>query len=133
MTNEKNLKPVRTKEEARIRGAAGGRASGEARRRRKTLKENMDLLLSLNVSNPKDKAKLVKMGIDAKDIDNAMLLTSALFLKAKNGDVAAAKEIREWLGESGKNEMAIQENNLLEAITASTAEEISTDDVPEIE
>ena len=35
MANESNLKPVRSKEEARERGKAGGIKSGEVRRERK--------------------------------------------------------------------------------------------------
>ena len=38
LANEGNLKPVRTKSEARERGRNGGKASGEARRRKKTMR-----------------------------------------------------------------------------------------------
>ena len=46
MANEQNLKPVSSKKEARERGRKGGLASGEARRKRKTLKEELLLILS---------------------------------------------------------------------------------------
>ena len=46
MANEQNLKPVTSKKEARERGRKGGLASGEARRKRKTLKEELLLMLS---------------------------------------------------------------------------------------
>lgn len=46
MANEENLQPVRTKSEARERGRNGGIKSGEVRRARKTLKEELLLLLS---------------------------------------------------------------------------------------
>ena len=39
MANEKNLKPIRTKSEAREKGKKGGIKSGEVRAQRKTLKE----------------------------------------------------------------------------------------------
>lgn len=135
MANEKNLKPLskRTKKEQRKIQSEGGKASGESRRQRKTLKENMNLLLSLDVASTKDFNKLTSMGIPMEDIDNAMLLTAALFQKAKSGDVAAAREVREWLGEGGKNEPPTQANNLLDAITSSTGEDMDTDDLPEIE
>lgn len=45
MANEQNLKPVRSKKEARERGKKGGIASGKARQARKTLKEELLLLL----------------------------------------------------------------------------------------
>lgn len=44
--NDQNLRPVRTKEEARKRGANGGRASGEARRKKKTFREMVEAALS---------------------------------------------------------------------------------------
>lgn len=37
--NEKNLKPVRSKEEAREKGKRGGKASGEARREKKQFQQ----------------------------------------------------------------------------------------------
>lgn len=46
MANEQNLKPVSSKKEARERGRKGGLASVEARRKRKTLKEELLLMLS---------------------------------------------------------------------------------------
>lgn len=45
MANEQNLKPLST-EKAREIGSKGGKASVEARRRRKTLKEELLTLLS---------------------------------------------------------------------------------------
>ena len=46
MAGKENLRPVSSTEEARERGRKGGLASGEARRKRKTLKEELLLMLS---------------------------------------------------------------------------------------
>ena len=48
MANEQNLIPMneRTKSEQRAIATAGGKASGESRRKRKTLKEELLLMLS---------------------------------------------------------------------------------------
>ena len=46
MAGKENLHPVSSTEEARERGRKGGLASGEARRKRKTLKEELLLMLS---------------------------------------------------------------------------------------
>ena len=46
MANEQNLKPVKSTKEARERGRKGGLASREAKRKRKTLKEELLLMLS---------------------------------------------------------------------------------------
>ena len=100
MANEKNLKPVRTKSEARARGSKGGKKSGESRRKKKLLKDCMIDLLELPVTNTKTWNKLSRMGIDPNDIDNRSLLTVSLFMKAVEcGDVAAFKEIRNLIGE----------------------------------
>ena len=53
MTNEQNLDPVKTKEEARKRGRAGGIASGKARREKKLMRETLDIILSMPMKNGK--------------------------------------------------------------------------------
>ena len=45
--NPQNLNPVRSEDEARRKGAAGGRASGEARRRKRAMREVLDDLLQM--------------------------------------------------------------------------------------
>ena len=110
MANEKNLKPVRTKEEARIRGAAGGKASGESRRRRKSLKESMNMLLEMPISNKRDFNKAMKMGYSPEDTDNSIMVVIPLYERAKTGDVAAIKELRGLIGEDGsKDEGQLEE------------------------
>lgn len=104
MANEKNLKPVRSKAEARERGSKGGKKSAEARRNKKLLKECMINLLDMQVSDTKKFNSLVNMGLDVEDIDNRALLTVALFKKALTGDVAAFKEIRNLIGEDNPND-----------------------------
>lgn len=104
MANEENLKPIKSKRRARELGAKGGQKFAENQRRRKTLKENMNLLLSLDVSSARDFNRLVELGIPLEEIDNTMLLTAALFQRAKTGDVAAYREIRDLVGEGAKHE-----------------------------
>ena len=45
--NNKNLKPYRSVNEARENGKKGGKKSGEARRKRKALKEHLLYLLDI--------------------------------------------------------------------------------------
>ena len=101
MANEKNLKPIKSlsKDEAKRRGAKGGKKSAEVRKNKKLLKECMVNLLDMQVSDTKKFNSLVNMGLDVEDIDNRALLTVALFKKALMGDVAAFKEIRNLIGE----------------------------------
>lgn len=99
MANEKNLKPIRSKSEAREKGKKGGRKSGKVRREKRLLKDCMLELLDLPVAEVEEQKRLASMGLDEKKIDNRALLTSALFLKGASGDVAAFKEIKELIGE----------------------------------
>lgn len=57
MANNENLKPVRTKSEARKRGANGGKKSGEVRRQKKTMKEMLDYLLQQDITNKQGETK----------------------------------------------------------------------------
>lgn len=101
MANEKNLKPVRSKREARERGKKGGQKSGEVRREKRLLRDCMTELLDLPVNDTKRWNKLSRMGIDPEKIDNRALLTVSLFMRAVEiGDVAAFKEIRDLIGEN---------------------------------
>lgn len=119
MANDKNLIPQnkRTKEEQREVARLGGIASGEARRRKKLLKECMLELLELPVSSRKHWNKLSKMGIEPDDIDNKELLTVALFEKAvSEGDVSAFKEIRNLIGEDVQTDENGQLEQLIEGL-----------------
>lgn len=101
MANEKNLIPFseRTKDEARELGAKGGQNSGAARRRKKTMKQCMELLLSLNATSEADWNTVVAAGITLNDlapdeITNIMVINAALVNNAKLGDVNSIKELR---------------------------------------
>lgn len=52
--NPKNMKPVRSVEEAKEKGRKGGVNSGIARRHKKSLREHMQALLDSKVGNNKD-------------------------------------------------------------------------------
>lgn len=101
MGNEKNLKPIRhlSKEEAKKRGSKGGKASVESRRKRKALREQMQMLLSLPVYDTKAFNAMSSFGVEIDEIDNNTRLVYCLLKKAFTGDVAAFKEIRSMMGE----------------------------------
>ncbi len=79
--NDENLIPFnqRTESEVRAIAANGGRKSGESRRARKTLKEELLLLLS--------------------EGDTQKSVTVALLQKAIDGDVKAFEVLRDTIGE----------------------------------
>ena len=81
MANTENLVSLadRTTEEQRAIASAGGKASGEARRKRKTLKEELLLMLS--------------------EGETQQSVTFALIEKAMRGDTKAFEVIRDTIGE----------------------------------
>jgi hypothetical protein len=95
---KEDLKPVRSKAEAKERGAKGGKASGEARRVKKTLRELVELFAALGVSEETRK-KMKELGIPEELMTRKMQPVVALFNKANKGDVSAFNAIRDIVGE----------------------------------
>ena len=89
--NEENLKPIRylSSDEAKRIGSNGGKASGETRRRRKLIREQMEIALSLPVSNKKIQKTMENMALDEEDMDNQMALVLAMIQQGCKGDVGA--------------------------------------------
>lgn len=108
MPNEQNLVPFdsnQSREEAKKNGAKGGRASGESRRRKKSLREAAELYLSLPVADKRAWNKLARDGVDPEDVDNQMAIIAGLTIKAVKGDAKAAKLLFELVGDqSGEDD-----------------------------
>lgn len=120
MANEKNLVPFdkRTVNEQRRIASEGGKASGEARRAKKTMREYAEFLLSLQVSDRRKWNKLARAGVPPEGCDNKMLVAFGLMQAAQSGDVQAVKELRSVIGED--NSAALQgedeDDNFYEAV-----------------
>lgn len=106
-----NLKPVRSKKEAKEKGRKGGIASGEARRLKRTFKDRLKWLMEL----PMGEGEIT----EDTDIKNIQLIPSAnltaidqiivaQFQKAAKGDTKAAEFIRDTIGEKPKEKMEIK-------------------------
>lgn len=113
MANKKptieNLKPFNQmpKEEARAIQSMGGKASAEVQRKRKTMREQAELLLSLPIKNKSAQKKLKEMGIEKKEQDNQMLIVYQLFIRAANSDLEAMKLLIELMGEKAATQVSI--------------------------
>lgn len=105
MANEKNLIPQaqRSPKEARENGRKGGKASGEARRAKKTLRELVEIFGSLGV-NPDTRKLMKQLGIPEDLMTRKMQPVVALFNKANKGDVSAFNAIRDIIGEKPVDE-----------------------------
>lgn len=97
-----NLIPTseRSKDEVRKIGRKGGKASGEARRKKKELRELTKSFLEQDAIGAV-KANLQRLGFDADDMTNLAAILGVLFSKVlNNGDLNAARTIIEWAGMS---------------------------------
>lgn len=116
MPNENNIisNSDRTPEERREIAAAGGRASGVSRRRKKSLREAAELYLSLPVSDKRAWNRLARDGVEPEDVDNQMAIIAGLAMKAMKGDSKAAKVLFDLIGTQEENKTTSVEEFLRE-------------------
>lgn len=98
MAREENLIPQAHKLTVEQQ-SMGGKKSAENKRKRKALKEQMEMLLSLPLTDDKAKAQFERMGIDADNMDNQMAMVVKTYAQALKGNINAVNTIREIIGE----------------------------------
>ena len=105
MANEKNLIPneKRTPSERRKNAQKAGVASGEARRRKKTMKMALELALTIPASKATDAKKLAALGVPVADMTLDDLAAIAIARRAASGDVQAYRAMWQVLGEDVQN------------------------------
>lgn len=99
----------RTKEEQREIAIKGGKASGEARRKNRNMKECLKMLLSLDVKSLKAREQLKALGIDDEEMTNQMALMVSMLNKALKGDKGCAEFIRDTSGQQIVNKTEVTE------------------------
>lgn len=105
MANEQNLRPGEYKlsqEEAK----KGGIASGESRRRKKSLREKAKLLMSLSVQDQEELYKAKQLGLADDDIDLEMinLIHMHNIIKKENfNSVGAFNSLKDLTDEEQEN------------------------------
>ena len=77
----------------------GGKKGAENKRKRKALKEQMELLLTLPLTDERAKKQFESMGIDADNMDNQMAMVVKTYAQALKGNINAVNVIREIIGE----------------------------------
>lgn len=103
MANEQNLR-VPTSKEARENGRKGGIASAKARKEKKSMRELMNILLELPVSD-KNKATMETLGIKDEQLqNNKMLVAVGLMKRAITGDPRAIEVMCGVAGELEKED-----------------------------
>ena len=107
MANEENLKkgapyPFRTGEKQVEIARKGGIASGEARRRKKTMRETAKMLLDMEIPNAAKelRKKLKLMGVSEDDFTYQSALMVGILNQAMKGNTKAASFLRDTVGEN---------------------------------
>lgn len=109
MPNAENLKPVRTKEEARERGRNGGKASGEARRKKANFRKTLNLLLTLDIDDTEWAPLLQSMGLDCT-LETA--LNMAMIKEGLAGNVKAYEAVAKYAGQSSQTDADDEEQRI---------------------
>lgn len=109
MANSENLKPVRTKSEARERGRNGGRASGKSRRRKAAFRDTLNLLLTLDIDDDEWAPLLRSLGLDCT-LETAMNM--AMIKAGLAGNVKAYEAVAKYAGQSPQTEADDEEQRI---------------------
>lgn len=128
MANQENLIgkgfESRSTEEVRAIASKGGKKSGEARRRKKTMRENLEILLSMPLNTGKvadiEKGKNLKE-FAGQNITVEQAIILAQVKRAMKGDQYAFEMIRDLIGEKPVNKSevnaTVQNNNPFEGLS----------------
>lgn len=96
----KNLVPASSTDEARKRGKKGGIASGEARRRKKAMREMAERVLAAPIPvSKKAEDQLIQFGFEVNDANVQLMSLLAVARNAAKGDLAALAFLRDTAGE----------------------------------
>ena len=88
-----------TSEQLRERASKAGKASVEARRRKKTMREALEFLMYKAELSEALKERMKAEGIMDEDMNHQMAITRSLIAKAEAGDVQAYNAICAMIGE----------------------------------
>ena len=101
------ISDLTSKEQAKIH-SMGGKASVEARRRKKTMREALEMMLFHTKLNEQTKQMLKAEGVsDVEDMNHQMVITRSLIAKAESGDVQAYNAICSMIGEKPAEKMEV--------------------------
>ena len=102
-----------TKEQLSEAGKKGGKASVEARRRRKELKETLEILLNMSLDKRRKNVDIEKIKAFAElkgknvTVDEAMMIK--LVQKALSGDLNSISMIRDTIGEKPSDRVEVKD------------------------
>lgn len=102
---------------------AGGKASGRSRRAKRTLKEQLETLLKLPLTDEETKAALREIGLKDRKPEQSMAIALALFQEARKGNVKAFEMIRDTIGQKPHENVNVNALENIEIIIEPDADE----------
>lgn len=117
MANNENLIPFtsnQSREEAVRNGRKGGKASGEARRKKADFRRTLNALLTAEIDSEEWTPLLQALGLDST-LESAVNM--AMIKEAMSGNVKAYMAIKDVLGQTSKSEEDLEEQKLRMAAT----------------
>jgi hypothetical protein len=99
----------RSAEELRVISSKGGKASGEARRRKADFKKTLNLLLTSEIDNPEWTPFLKSLGLDST-LESAV--NTAMIREALSGNVKAYEAIAKYSAQSNDSEQVRKEKDI---------------------
>lgn len=120
----------RTASEVQEISKKGGKASGEARRRKADFRKALNLILTTQIDSPEWTPVLEAMGLDST-VESAV--NAAIIKKALEGDVKAYTVIRDTLGMSTKDDIDVKEKEAKIKHTEAQAEKLQPEEKEEFE
>lgn len=116
MANEQNLKPFtseQSREQAVKNGRKGGIASGESKRRKRDMRERLEILLSMPIKSGKEidieKIKSFDLLEDKNiTVEDTILIT--MIQKALKGDLSAVTFLRDTSGQKCAEKVEISQS-----------------------
>lgn len=97
----------RTSEELREMTRRGGIKSGEVRRRKKTMRQALEMLMFQCELPEQTKQMLRAEGVSEEEMNHQMVITRSLIAKAESGDVQAYNAICAMIGEKPAEKMEL--------------------------
>ena len=94
-----------TEDQLRKMASNGGKKSAEVRRRKKTMREALEMLMYDTKLPEQTKQMLKAEGVSAEDFNHQMVITRSLIAKAESGDVQAYNAICAMIGEKPAEKM----------------------------
>lgn len=115
MANEQNLIPLneRSQRERKEISHKGAIASNNAKREKRLLKQQFEMLMELGLNEDGLKQKIMSLGITENETTIQMGLCVSMVQQALNGDIKAFEIIRDILGENPKNNVETKELNTI--------------------